>query len=469
MTQEQESGLVPDQATPSDPAKADRTTVHEGRQRVTFTEELPSGGATALVSRKLWWQRSWVFLLLVFVGAKLLAMMVGLLIVPNFELANSAMVPGAHTQWGKPDIGPCPTPGECTRVQYYGPYSMWFRWDSMHYVNQIEQPLMSPPMEGDKRLLEMERGAGRLLTESLERFAWAPLFMLLGKVLLPFTGDAMLAAFIVANVGFFGCLFFTYRLGRQIFGNDRDARWSVALLALLPGGFILQGVLSEPLFVCTSLATFYFATRKQWRLAALAAFLLGLSRSTGMTISLPLALLLLHQNKWVVWKLSSWVEVLKALPALLGGPLGWGLVVLWGHHIEGYWDLYNRVQANSWGVAMGNPVTQVQLYFEHGGAEAARAVLLLVLLGLVLLSAVRLPLAYVTWGAMLLVIPLSLEGPWVTSSLMRYTATVFPLSLAGVFLLRRWPALRVPLVVALTSVETGLFLLWQLDWTRSIV
>ncbi len=72
------------------------------------------------------------------------------------------------------------------------------------------------------------------------------------------------------------------------------ARLAVFSLALAPMGVFLSAVYSESLFLALSVGTFLLARRGRWGPAAALAALAGATRSTGVVLALPLALLYLY-------------------------------------------------------------------------------------------------------------------------------------------------------------------------------
>lgn len=415
------------------------------------------------------WKQSLRHVLVVFLVCKLLATGIALVVVPQFNDVTQQLQKREGGPWVEPDVGPCPDPPRCTRNRYFNVYSMWLRWDSMHYIDQVRTPLAQPLSDADREILTAEPGH-RPITVSLKRFAWPPLYMLLGKPIAALVGSAGLALMIVSNLAFLGALWFMYRLGTLVFGTGADGRWSVTMLALLPTAFLMQAVLSEPLFVCLSLATFTFAQQRRWWWAGLATLLLGLTRSTGVLIVLPLVLLVLQQHRWAFWRWGTIKAGLRALPALLGAPLGWGLFTVWAWSVTGYWDTYSRVQANIWKVEAGSPLDPlVQVFGDltYDG-PTMKLVFVLALIALLIAGSRLIPLHLAVWGVILLSVPLAIGSPW-PNSLLRYVSGVFPLALLAVAVLRRRPVLQTGLVAGLAAFQGALFLSWELYWSRAII
>ncbi|MDO5500312.1 MAG: hypothetical protein Q4F67_11615, partial [Propionibacteriaceae bacterium] len=425
--------------------------------------------ARAVAEPRTWRDHPLVHIVCVFLVCKFLAMAIALVMVPQFHHVAGNLQERPDSGWIEPDVGPCPNSRLCTSNRYFNIYSMWFRWDSMHYVDQVELPLLAPLTDAEREVLAAEPDFRRFDdVPSLKRFAWPPLYMLLGKPLAAVLDSAGLALMAVSNLAFLGALWFAYRLGVLVFGNGSAGRWSVTMLALLPTAFLLQAVLTEPLFLCLSLATFVFAHEKRWWWAGLAALLLGLTRSTGILIALPLVLLVLEQNGWRFWRWPTIKAGLKALPALIGAPLGWGLFVAWGWWMTGYWDAYNRVQASIWKVESGSPLDPFRQVFGDltYHAHTMKLIVVMVLIALLIAGIRLIPVHFVVWGVLLLVVPLSIGDPW-ANSLLRYINGVFPLALLAVAVIRRWPWSQTALVATLAAFQGTLFLSWELYWSRT--
>jgi hypothetical protein len=110
----------------------------------------------------------------------------------------------------------------------------------------------------------------------------------------------ILAGVLVSLVALALALYWLHRLtaleaARLRLARGREAaRLAVLSCALAPMGFFLSAVYSESLYLALSVGVFLFARRGRWGMAATLASLAGATRSTGIVLALPLALLYLY-------------------------------------------------------------------------------------------------------------------------------------------------------------------------------
>ena len=69
-------------------------------------------------------------------------------------------------------------------------------------------------------------------------------------------------------------------------------------VSIFPVAFFLQAVYTESLFLMLSLACLYWSRESRWRLAGLAGLLATLSRSTGVLLLVPMAMIYYEQRDW---------------------------------------------------------------------------------------------------------------------------------------------------------------------------
>jgi hypothetical protein len=119
--------------------------------------------------------------------------------------------------------------------------------------------------------------------------AFFPLYPMAVRALAWLPGIGTFAsALLVSNAAFLGSLVVLHGIARLELEPDRAAR-AVRYAALFPTAFFLMAPYSESLFLLLVLATFWFARRDRWGLAALTGFGAGLTRSVGIVLPLALA------------------------------------------------------------------------------------------------------------------------------------------------------------------------------------
>ena len=147
----------------------------------------------------------------------------------------------------------------------------WLRWDSGWFLSIVRVGYEVHPLPLPSNV------------------AFFPLYPLAIKALSLVLPDA-LAALVVANLAFLLAVFLFYRLVAALY-NATVARRATLLLCLSPFAFFLGAAYSEPLFLLTSVATFYFGERQRWLLAALCALLGSATRLVGLGLFPALVLL----------------------------------------------------------------------------------------------------------------------------------------------------------------------------------
>ncbi|MBX6341980.1 MAG: hypothetical protein IRY97_05935 [Thermomicrobiaceae bacterium] len=179
--------------------------------------------------------------------------------------------------------------------------------------------------------------------------AFWPLYPLLLNVVQSFTDWSIpLAGVVVSNVAFLGALVLLYRLVRLDYGEAVAGR-TVWLLALFPTAYYFSAVYTESLFLLLTVAAVYYARTAHWGRAAVAAFLAGLTRNTGVLVLLPVGLLLVRRYGW--HPRGWWREGLQVACAALAPLLFlWHLDSVWGDplltvHVQKQWLRY---QAMPW-------------------------------------------------------------------------------------------------------------------------
>ncbi|HUR75136.1 MAG TPA: glycosyltransferase family 39 protein [Sporichthya sp.] len=398
----------------------------------------------------------WGFLVSVFLVAKVLATALGLISLWSVQGAVDLSGPG-HYQGG-----------------HVGPISMWFQWDARWYTELARIDWFAPLSPSAQEYVDHARGDPAFAEgtpSELHRFAFAPLFPLLAKLLATVLfGHEVLAITLIVNAAFFGCLALVYLLGREHFGNERDARWSVVALAALPMSFLFQSAMTESLFLFLVLATMLLASRQQWWAAALFGFLVALTRSTGFVLAVPLVLVAFSQQGWRFDTSAAWRGYAKALPAALAPVLGWLTFMGWCWWRTGDPLAYNHLQHAGWRIGLESPLRVVSDTFADGASPMLAVKLVFVVGVLVALAAAArvLPVGHAVLGLLLLLLPLSIGDRW-PQSILRYLAVVYPVALVAVEGARRRPVVAPYLVAAGVGLQAAFLIIWCYSFTGQII
>jgi hypothetical protein len=335
------------------------------------------------------------------------------------------------------------------------------KFDEPALTQPLAEPLLSPLARWDAvwYLRIAESGYGG----SDARAAFFPLYPVLVRGLAtPFGASPaalLVAAYAVALAAFLGALVLLYRLVSLELGRPL-ARPVLLLLAVFPAAVVFGAPYSESLFLLLAVGAFYAARTGRWAWAGLAATGAAATRSAGILLLLPLAML------W--WGSRNGIAAPRAEPAawrtarsvrdaawLLLAPLGlagyalflglaegdaWRFLDVqdaWSRELTvplaGAWDGFTAAVDGARQLASGQ---REVVYFEQAAGDPYRiAAINLMLFGTLVFAVVacvgafrRLPKAYGTWVAASLALPLSFPvTPQPLMSLPRFLAVLFPI------------------------------------------
>ena len=127
--------------------------------------------------------------------------------------------------------------------------------------------------------------------------AFFPLYPLLLRGVAAVTGHSYVFAGLVVSLACYaGAMVVLFKLARALLG-PRVALWSVVFISVFPTALFFQAVYSESLFLLLTLLSFWWAGRGRWALAGLAGLLAVLTRSSGVVLVLPLAVIWWEQRR----------------------------------------------------------------------------------------------------------------------------------------------------------------------------
>ena len=183
---------------------------------------------------------------------------------------------------------------------------------------------------------------GYEISEGTAKAAFWPLYPWLMEQGSRLTGwAAESVGYVISNLSFLGALIIVYRIVSIDF--DRDvARRTLWALALFPTAVFFSAVYTESLFLLLAAGALLAARQGNWWVAGLVGLLAALTRSAGVMLLAPFAVLFIQQHGWDI---RRWFPHLvpAALPAL--GP------VIFGWHLERsgakFWD-FVTVQEQWW-------------------------------------------------------------------------------------------------------------------------
>ncbi len=126
--------------------------------------------------------------------------------------------------------------------------------------------------------------------------AFYPLFPFLIRVAgLWLGGNNLLGGLLISHLFTVLAMIFLYRITQEKY-DEKTAFYGCLFMLAFPMGFYLGLLYTESLFLLLTIAYFYYWRQKRYRFSALCAFLMPLTRPTGILVFLP-ALVALGEEK----------------------------------------------------------------------------------------------------------------------------------------------------------------------------
>jgi mannosyltransferase PIG-V len=298
------------------------------------------------------------------------------------------------------------------------------------------------------------------------RAAFFPLYPLLVRAANAVVGSPIVAGTLVSLACFGIALVLLHRLTALELGAPA-ARATVWAIALFPGAVFFSAVYSEALYLALSVGCLYAARTGRWAWAGAAGALGAATRSAGVLLVVPLAILWLARGERRP-RDAAWIAL---VPAGLAGfcatlALGGG-DALAPFHAQDIW--FRHFAGPFVGVWDGTRAAWSGLHHLDDPASRADVVLfgfLVAAVPLVVGTLRRLPPAYGAYVLAALALPLSYPvGPQPLMSLPRFLAVLFPLFMwLGAWLSEGGRGRRVAVLgpsAAGLAVVTAVFATWH--------
>jgi len=296
------------------------------------------------------------------------------------------------------------------------------------------------------------------------RAAFFPVYPLLVRAGGWVLGSPLVAGALISLVCFAVALYLLHELTRLEL-DAPAARWTVLALAWSPMSFFFSAVYTEALFLAVSIGAVLAARRGRWWLAGALGGVGAATRSGGILLLVPLALLMLQARPR-----RRDVLALALVPAGLGAYMA--ALAAGGHdafgpfHASQFWfrqfagpfgAVPGAVRAAWDGVRQLASGQRAHVYFTPAGGDPLYVARMNLMLLAFLLAAVpaligairRLPLAYWAYAVAGLALPLSYPVvPQPLMSLPRYELVIFPLWMWWGWWLSRHARARRPALAA---------------------
>ena len=276
------------------------------------------------------------------------------------------------------------------------------------------------------------------------------------------------AALLVSNLAFFGALVLLHGLTRLESMSEAAARRTTVFIAIFPTAFFFLAPYSEAPFLLLSIATFWFARRNRWALAALVGALAALTRGIGVILIAALVVEAIHQAR----QGRALAPRLAAAAGVALGPLLY--FAYWQVRFHDFWAPLHAQE--SWGRRPTFPFTTIVDAVRLAGRWSTYWAIDVLVVGIVLvaiLAGIRfLRPAYVVYALASLLVPLSepFLGPPSAPlsgrpllSMPRFVVVVFPAFwvIARAVERRRLPE---PLVTGVFAAGYGILLVLFVNW-----
>ena len=355
------------------------------------------------------------------------------------------------------------------------------KFDEPALTHALADPVLAPLARWDS--VWYLRIADSGYEDSAARTAFFPLYPLLvrgvGTLFGGSPGALLAAAFLVSLAAFLAALVLLHRLTELELGR-RLARPALLLLAVFPAAVYFGVPYSESLFLLLAVGTFYAARTGRWAWAGVCAGLASGTRSAGLLLVLPLALIWwqsrprrVRDGAWILLAPAGLVAYVAWLGLVEGDALRFlDVQEAWSRELTvplaGAWDGFAAAVDGVRQLASGS---RSPVYFNAAAGDPFRIAAINVMLFATLVFAVvacvgvfrRLPRAYGVWVAASLVLPLTFPvTPQPLMSLPRFVAVLFPVFmwLAVVCEERR----VTDLAVGASAVGLGLFTAQYASW-----
>lgn len=307
----------------------------------------------------------------------------------------------------------------------------------------------------------------------------------------------------ISRATFLGALIMVSALVANDF-NINIARWTVIAIAVFPTSFFFGAVYTESLFLFLAVTTLWAARKNDWLLAVIACFLAVLTRSAGIMLGIPLAVLFIQQHGR---DLKAWFP---KVALGLTPPLG---LVVFGLHLRskglGFFDWQS--QQWQWNRFTASPVRTFQCVLQgceaevrqfgnrveafpvhparfdwisrafeerfrwsyltsseyralFGDSQATDLIVTIIAIALIIVGLKKLPLYYSAWTVVPFIVPLfAPSSVFPLMSMPRFVLPMVPLFVMAVLLI--YPRKRLGLKLATISVVllmlyTSQFSLW---------
>jgi Gpi18-like mannosyltransferase len=282
--------------------------------------------------------------------------------------------------------------------QSWNPIDMQIRWDSNWY-------------------LDIAKNGYQYRIGELSNIVFFPLYPLLIKIIgTVVNGQFGFAGWLINIVSLCGATAFLYRLMREQH-TDIDSTQTVMMMLIFPTAFFFSIIYTESLFLFFSIATFFYALRRQFLFASLFGLAAALTRVTGILLIFPLLIEIVQIHR----QDHTWRPTYLSVLLIPGAVAAFFLF-----HLARFGDflLFFKVES-SWGRFFAFNPDHFQIF---SSASITNLILDIVIVSTVFILSIlvikRLRLSY---GIYMLVTVAAAAGTGTLMSIGRYVLVLFPM------------------------------------------
>jgi hypothetical protein len=298
--------------------------------------------------------------------------------------------------------------------------------------------------------LDIARFGYFVRTDGSSTAAFFPLYPLLVRAFGWLLGNLEMAGLLISNLMLFGATVLLWQIAEDPADDPAaalrggDGRRAVRLLLFGPVSLFFSLVYTEATFLFLLLSSLRAARQRIWWLAGLLAGFAALTRNSGVLLTVPLLLELFtvqpqrpflrldirwHQVAWCLLPAAVFAAWAFGIGRYLNDPLIlWTTQKAWNRQLDWPWRSFQAIRLVAF------PLFYRVWFVGHAGVA-------LLLLGAA--AWMRIRLSFVVLALLMLTLNLSATH---LESIPRWTSVIFPLYLSGAALIRRWPALEIPVL-----------------------
>ncbi len=328
----------------------------------------------------------------------------------------------------------------------------WVQWDARHYIN-ISNGYESYIEKGEYPTLVF--------------FPLYSFFLNLVNYIIP--NSALCGLIVSAIFSSVACIYF-YKLVCLDYGKE-TGKLAVILLCVFPFGLFYNAIMSESIFLCTSVMALYYIRKHNWFVAGIIGCLVALSRSIGVFLVIPAFIELLEETQLLgnLKDKNVWFNTIKKGIWLLLFPVGTLIHLFINYRITGD-PLYFLIMEEEFWNQVGSPFYKIwdTFFYVFSGGYSLSVKMASFIPGMLCLISVyalfikglkKHKTMYLCWLFINILVNTSISWPL---SLSRYLATAVPVYIILADECKNRPVLKTAIIIG-SSILFGIYLTGYLN------